>query len=971
MLAGRKVLAVVALASALGFSGCEKTRSGGEPPGKIKRANVHRTPEPVIPAAELRSALRAAYRLGPDRRFLLAFGEVRRLTTGQPGPPGTPARATYSAGRWDLELDGSRLGSLPELPDFPDFFDLLVAQAKAGRPGAGRRTAPNAARDAFLMPGLVKELQAAETAWRNGRGLDDVSRCFARMAFQMPDRVEVAPLVSARALALLAAARAADSQAGVEEEVLLAQMLGYTQHAERRARSLPPGSPLRLFEEQNAGALLEAASKPGASEMTRFLALEQATADGDIGLWKTARARLFPDDRSASVISTGVDLALPAQLEVSERKQLIDAALQKAVVAEIRSQATPDAGPGVEEALDFDALLKEAASSVRGFLWDGPAFSAYYEAAYHGPWLRYASESYNAELGHGSRTSQILVELGASGKPSRPDAEPVGMPFLIGAVSRSMSQGASYDRLFGDIRQLVKSLDSRPGHRAALAVFSHYNLMDILAAEELHRSLLRILGDGSRKQKAESAIYVGDWTAVERILNEPQTQAPAAGAILWAWTVSEGEPDRRDRQFVLVTEKFPHDWNLTSYYLEALRSRRKYGEGCELLERWLRRNGNPRTPGYFHAHVRLGHNYALAREYEKGLSFLQGFNQSEPFQQTIIKRGIAENLAGTGRLAEAETLLREVVRYSPYDAENVRDLVRVLWAEDKLADAASTLVDPQHRLTYWDRCGALGEDFVDVFEGASQERLRAAAAAAAKHPDLLSLYDCAPAGLAKVGRAQDAMTVAEQFPVKGSARIDALITRYGYMKAWKGQDAAEAWLRQQVPEGERNPLSMKALYTKNDEVLWDVLQSPEANDHPEWVWLFRACAFALRGKEGDPHRAELLAYYQRSIPDDYHVMGRFLVGLASEAELFELARTPQRSCEVAYYAGARAEGAGRFREACEWYRVAAESHASTSPRTLALRALGEWRTTALGIWKLEVSSRGKAGGGKQEVGSGN
>jgi hypothetical protein len=147
---------------------------------------------------------------------------------------------------------------------------------------------------------------------------------------------------------------------------------------------------------------------------------------------------------------------------------------------------------------------------------------------------------------------------------------------------------------------------------------------------------------------------------------------------------------------------------------------------------------------------------------------------------------------------------------------------------------------------------------------------------------------------------------------------------------------------------------MKALYTKNDELLWDVIVTPSPKDHPEWVWLFRAVAFALRGSDADPHREELLAYYGTDNRDEYHIKGRYLVGLGSEAEMFALAATSSTRSEIAYYLGARAEREKRFRDACEWYRVSAESGEETSPRALALYALRDWYTTGQRIWKLEA-----------------
>jgi hypothetical protein len=513
-----------------------------------------------------------------------------------------------------------------------------------------------------------------------------------------------------------------------------------------------------------------------------------------------------------------------------------------------------------------------------------------------------------------------------------------------------------YPHAILDLRALAARLDARPAHRAELAAFIHYNLHDLRAAEDLHRSLVQVLGEGSRKQKAESALYLGDWATVERLERARETTAPDASAILWSWYGSRAESDRLEREYDALIERFPRDWDATNCYVELLRSRKKYGRACEVVERWLARNTDPRTPGYFHAHIRLAHNYALGGEFEKGRKVLEGMSANEEFGHGIQKRGTVECLAGLGRLKEAEALGRQVVRERYWDSEAWRDLVRVLWAEGKDGEAADALADPKSPLESWELCQALSDDLSEVFLDLPDERLASAVAAIQKRPALARSFACVPSGFAKAGRYEIALRVASQLSPSGHVPMDQLIVQYGYMKSWKGREAAAAWLKAQIPPGELNPLSMKALYTKNDDLLWDVIVTPDEKNHPEWVWLFRACAFALRGKDAEAHRPALLAYYEKPNPDPYHVMGRYLVGLATEADMFALAADPRRRSEIAYYLGARAEGEKRFREACEWYRVAAESAEPTSPRALAIYTLAEWAGTGQGLWKLKTSA---------------
>src|ERR1035438_6445836 len=75
-----------------------------------------------VPPAQMREALHETYRLRPDKRFLLAAGEVERLFSGKEA---VPATATFKEDHWEIQAAGDSLGTVPELPDFTDYFARL------------------------------------------------------------------------------------------------------------------------------------------------------------------------------------------------------------------------------------------------------------------------------------------------------------------------------------------------------------------------------------------------------------------------------------------------------------------------------------------------------------------------------------------------------------------------------------------------------------------------------------------------------------------------------------------------------------------------------------------------------------------------------------------------------------------------------------------------------------------------------
>ena len=949
-------LTLAAAASAL-LAGCGQKDSNA---AAVKQVRPRPTFAPRSPS-EWRAELRAAYRLAPDGRFLLAFGEIDRLGGKLPSPPGNAPAAAFADGRWTIRLADGSTAELPELPDFPDYFGLLVAHAKKTLPARAEKSpalSPRPGADesaAFLMPGLVEDLRAAERSLETNGSYREAARAFARVAFQMPDRLEIAPLIPARALALAAAARSRDANAAVPEEILLAHALGYTHHAESLAARLRADDPLHAFEAADEASLARIASQPGASEEARFLAVMRSTSHGQLSPWKEARNRYMPGNDSVAVIATGLDIDLPRQAEVSERKALLNEALPRAVIRDLGGAAKPPEAAFLH-AVEFRRRLEVAAGAARGPLWDADAVRAYFEAAFYSAidTDRWKFEEMTESRGTDARLRELVQ--GTWTVPPNPRGDTRGAGVVLQHMNdRYQTAPSPAPRCFVEIRALVRWLDSRPRHRWELASYTRYQLWDPRAAEDLYRSLDRILGDGSREWKAESARYLGDWGSVHRLLGSPDLTAPEATAILWSWYGSGTARDELEKEYDRAIDRYPHDWDVTSTYTNLLRDRKQYDKACEIVELWLARNLDPKTPGRFHAHIRLAHNYVLAGRYEKGLKLLDGMTEPGEFQNGNRYRGIAECLAGMGRLDEAEAMSRKAIAALPDQSEALFGLVEILWMRGKDGEAAAILAKPGPSVLPSEVCTTLSNDFPRVFSRATPERILQATGAIEKKPELSESFGCISRGLAEAGRWKEAFRVAEQRAPAHNERYDRFITEYGYLKHWKGPEAAAAWLKEKIPPADRNPLSMNAIYTKNFDVLWDVIETPTGANHPDWVWILRAAAFAQKGSATEAHREQLSGYYAKESSNPYDIMGRYVMGLGSEADMSAVAAKGQTRSEVSYYLAARAQKDEKLPDACDWYRVAAESNDGASPRTLALYVLSDWSTVGLGISKVPAA----------------
>ena len=75
----------------------------------------------------------------------------------------------------------------------------------------------------------------------------------------------------------------------------------------------------------------------------------------------------------------------------------------------------------------------------------------------------------------------------------------------------------------------------------------------------------------------------------------------------------------------------------------------------------------------------------------------------------------------------------------------------------------------------------------------------------------------------------------------------------------------------------------------------------------------------------ETYRSTLMEQLARPTTEFYDQVAQCLVGLIPEEEVLKKATDKGTRCEVAYYLGVRAQAAGRWEEASDWYRVAVET----------------------------------------------
>ena len=263
---------------------------------------------PTLPSERARLVRPDVFRLRPDRRFLIALGELDRFVRGDLA---VRLRLSWIDGAWRIESARGVVATAAEVSGYGDLRRILTDRARAllaepPAPGAAKpRVVESAALrrscDGFDPGAIIGALQKQQ--WALGAPPDGEmaalgARAFTLLTVQSLDTLEMADLLRARALALLALAEAEGRPPDAGMEALLAFSLGYAADAARAAGGLPADDPVRLYVTDQTAALVAAAEREGAAPLTRYwrCCLSRRRAIGGRG----ARSRRSSSARKAS-----------------------------------------------------------------------------------------------------------------------------------------------------------------------------------------------------------------------------------------------------------------------------------------------------------------------------------------------------------------------------------------------------------------------------------------------------------------------------------------------------------------------------------------------------------------------------------------------------------------------------------------------------------------------------------------------
>ena len=881
----RRLLVVVVLA----LAGCHQTRASTPIVDHTRPAK----PLGELHAAEAAAAVDSVYRLLPDRRMLLAIRDIYALQRGR----SASVDVDFENNEWKLRCDGRDAGRLPLIPSFRDGLAMLTAwSASLGKlPDGPLAPKTRAAGDSLFA--------AAKELGKPSRGsIAAAARIAIDLEQQMSgDTFELGDPVAARALALLAMARAAGSRSTNEEAARLASALGYETEGRELAATPLDRSPAKLPD-------IIAAAENAAAQQRQLTQEVTGTAHDDEEPGVLARAYESAIGRHAAEVASPL-------LDASVARAFYDAAYYTALERQLR--------------LDTDHRGSE------------PAARHFIEAL----------GRTDDQPGHDVRAALSIIVTTMFGSGQYTTSKQLLALTNVGAGFRAerfipLSRMHGYDAADRDAEPVLFSLlDSRPTQRLQAGWIASQVICDPLRRDLYIQSALQAAPQIAKPGEiAFFADLTGDLPALRQLAMRADV-APADRAIAAKYLAGAGDAESADRAFDALFRESDYD-EFFSTWAGVMNARRDWRAKERAARRWL--DG--------HRELDIQHAYytaSLADALERQGRYAEAWKLVEPevgvWSEVIVERAVSL-LQRLGRVSESDELGEQLVKRYP-DGWTRSGYAAVLWRQKRWRDAAA-LFDPKQAsipISTWRE--SVLDDMMDAFEHASSGDVAAAVGALADAGVHHDFFEMIPRTFTKRGHPDLAFAAAEELcrryplkfePVSAQLHVEA----YRALAAWKGKDAAMAWLRPRL--NDQNALEVVSLFFENDEdeaVLALADFAPRVRTDEMHCYLAQSMT-RLRLPPNDPRvialRNELAA--KPVNPKSLDPAALYLLGDMSEKDFLAWPYEPSGQTIAAYMVALKSASAGDYDRALPYMIAARYGTAGTPPQLWAVGRLNDWGT---------------------------
>jgi hypothetical protein len=965
-----------------------------------------------VPPERMLEVVRAERVLLPDIRFVGAVAETWRIVKGARGK----LRVAYDHHRWTLTLDGNVVGSLADTASYVEALDLLrswsttllrthprlTGAAPEGLEAAARRAG---AEDPFSER-TIEDLEKLDAAWSKGirspESLDLAGRGLVTLCLQSLDRVGVGDPIYAKALAFTALREASQSRRLPEEEALLASLMGYRTDAEALVETLAESSPTRLWTGRDTKRFRAEAERPDAGRRLRYLFLLRLASETNIVEWTAwlgarcpelrggipfARAALElndfgPDRQNAGLMLDVLSLEMAdapraAGVWAALRRLMEEAPATRDLIALFRVvvPAPPPGSPGVLRSFE-DALA--AKTGRTGSLVDPDTERAYYRCLFYSALytlgiyeldrrgsapdaLDFArslrdgppgpAADFSRWFGDLARTSNdaqnvsLLIEdldgLRALGQPAIERVGDDALRILPANDPRNAAAAAKYGR----------RLDARPSSRLAFGVLCLNEQLDIPCYERYYGSAVRAWGRQWYAAFPGFLRRAGGRQALLEMVADPSVKASARVLALQILDRDGSAGEDLTSLVLAVATDDPSDTKATDYACRFLQDHGRFHDAETLLRRDLRDHPDASDLRKAQQASSLAEVLLLEGRNEEAWNAVQPWlatGKSDAYEAGSLA------LEALGRSAEALKMAQ--ARLNRYPGASARaGMAELLWMQGRAADVPPFLQDPRYPINPFDWKNEVGPAFRDAFAHRSTEEMQAAFAilvGSGINPWYLAEMSSV---LARANRFDAAFTLLTTVTARqpGVGAIDPRFDAYRYLRAWKGEDAAVAWVQSALTP----QLRFRALEATLDEGLLDLfwkIEDPPAGPHgADNVALLRAAAYALSPAKAEDRRARLRTYFEGHRDSSQSAFGLYLTGVTPQAEFLRLASDPSRRAGVAYCVGLKTLGSQQFEEASEWLLIALETATpNTKDYQSAKNVLFRWARDGVGFDRM-------------------
>ena len=946
----------------------------------------------LVPATEMRAAMRARYRLRPDRRFLLAVADVHHALTGEPL---SVVHARRREGKWVIVYKSQDVGTMSDVPSYQSsqtLIDTWVTRVAKGRVNTTPQAPDSSAAvlnrfiDEYTPERLFEALRLIDGRWSDQKTRDPAilalaARALVGLVMQGVDRAGAADLLAARAFAYVSLARVLSGDRVTDADALLAWLCGYRDASSSLASTLSPNHAVRLLVTGDLDALARAAIDSGSPRIMRLAQLRALAAAGRREPWLNAVAAQHVDlARDPEAAATGLllgDFALSAGLPRSIEKAVVarvDPAAAR-VALRIRSRvrlasyqpAAPpedDGEPSPAATLPrLDARAKGLGATLAGPALDPDVFASFYRGLLHSAYLSYGlfhlelRSDYPSAVEFGRRFDGLdsttadgqfgawytrLATAYATGADRMSLIDDLTRFRSLSGEVLSRTFDAMSDRVRPSdprrarmVRLLSERLDTRPSHRARYAAVARNDLLDPVIVAQLYGSSGAALAQGNADMALWLATAYQDAASTLAIVTDTSAPTRARTAALgWLAEYSGLPVDQQKQQLERIIAHDPADWDARGHYILLLRATHDYAAAEREARDYIRLGRADNWFDLVWAQVSIGKTLLAQNRFREAFDAMRPAIATE--QAGAMNAGV-NVLIQAGRLTEAAALADRIVKRYPDSGIGRAARLEVWWRQGNHAAAAKELRENE----WLSREDHIANAFIEAF-GSAGDRVAARAALALAQEGVSGdiLYGIGVA-LHRAGRDDLAFELAS----RGSdpnpmATVFQMISASRFLASARGHDASVEWLRQRLPMPLGDDLAMFFWDVGHDEMLWS-WQPNDGRDEGRFTWLMRSVAAVRSGLDKNAHRQELLDHYATSNDSPYYVMGRYLVGLEREDAMLALATTLHRKCEVSFYLGVRARAEGRIADAVDWFRVAVETAQGDGEYFWALRALAE------------------------------